>query len=356
MREMKRIEHYLALAGLVLLLIGSGVILKPFLSALLIAIILTLAAWPLYERIHRLLPRHPSVAAGVMVAGLAALFLLPLALLLASFGAEAANASDALRKLFAGEKIVPADVLRKLPVVGEYLASRWQEWFPSTTELAKKLQPYASSFSGAFLGLAATLGTAMIELCLALFISFFLFRNGLVLAEELRAGLTKLAGTRAEGLLRTAGMTLKSVIYGIIGTGVVQGVLATIGLLIAGVPTAVLLGFLTSVLSLVPVGPPLIWIPASIWLFTQGKVVWAVFMALWGVVVISGSDNIVKPYLISKGSDLPLVLIFAGVIGGVMQFGFLGVFLGPTILALFYSLLKEWVAYRPERLAQVTTE
>jgi predicted PurR-regulated permease PerM len=131
------------------------------------------------------------------------------------------------------------------------------------------------------------------------------------------------------------------VVYGILGTALAQAVMAGIGFAIAGVPGAAMLTLLTFFLSVVPVGPPLIWIPAALWLFYQGASGWGIFMLIWGMGV-SSLDNVVKPWLISQGSDMPFLLIFLGCIGGALAFGFIGVFLGPTLLAVGYRLVQEW--------------
>jgi predicted PurR-regulated permease PerM len=137
------------------------------------------------------------------------------------------------------------------------------------------------------------------------------------------------------------------VVYGILGTALVQAVVAGIGFLIAGVPGAGLLAMLTFFLSAVPVGPPLVWLPAALWLFHQGSTGWGIFMLIWGMGV-SSLDNFVKPWLISQGSDMPFLLIFFGVIGGALAFGFIGVFIGPTLLAVGYRLVQEWFSTRGE--------
>jgi predicted PurR-regulated permease PerM len=134
---------------------------------------------------------------------------------------------------------------------------------------------------------------------------------------------------------------VRGVVYGILGTAFVQGTMAAIGFLIAGVPGAVLLGFNTFVLSAVPVGPPLVWIPAALWLFHRGSTGWGIFMIIWGMGV-STVDNVVKPLIISRGSATPFLLILIGVIGGAMAFGFIGVFLGPTLLAVAYRVVEDW--------------
>jgi len=129
----------------------------------------------------------------------------------------------------------------------------------------------------------------------------------------------------------------------VLGTALAQAIVAWIGFLIAGVPGSLLWAVLTFFLSIVPVGPPVIWISATVWLASQGSTGWAVFMALWGIIAISGVDNVVKPLLISRGSSLPFILVLLGVLGGVISFGFIGLFIGPTLLAVGYRLLQEWI-------------
>ena len=152
------------------------------------------------------------------------------------------------------------------------------------------------------------------------------------LAVRLRVALSRLAGTRAGYLLEITQGTVNGVIYGILGTALAQGVLAAIGFLIAGVPAAMLLGVVTFFFSVVPVGPPLVWGGAAIWLFQQGELGWAVFVAAWGFFLVSMVDNVIKPFIISRGSRLPFAVVLLGVLGGVLAFGVIGVFLGPTLL------------------------
>ena len=135
---------------------------------------------------------------------------------------------------------------------------------------------------------------------------------------------------------------MTSVVYGILGTALAQAIVAIIGFLIAGVPGPFFLGLLTFFLSPIPAGPVLVWVGATLWLLHTGDTFWAVFIALWGLLVISSIDNFLKPYLISRGCNLPLVLILLGIMGGAIAFGALGVFLGPTLLAIAYAVLKEW--------------
>jgi predicted PurR-regulated permease PerM len=175
----------------------------------------------------------------------------------------------------------------------------------------------------------------------SILIAFFLYRDRVALGDRFRAAAVRVAGPNADLLIALATNTLHSVVYGILGTAVVQGVLTAIGLLIAGVPGAILLGLLTFFLSIVPMGPSLVWVPAMIWLYQTGAPGWALFLLVWGF-GISSIDHFLKPWLISQGSALPFILIFFGVVGGVLTFGFIGVFLGPTLLAVGYRLVLDW--------------
>jgi predicted PurR-regulated permease PerM len=145
-------------------------------------------------------------------------------------------------------------------------------------------------------------------------------------------------------MLALARTTVMGVMVGIVGTAAAQALVALLGFLVAGVPAALLLAGATFFLSMVPVGPPLIWGGATWWLYNQGEVGWAIFMAIWGVAVISSVDNFVKPILISRSASLPILLIALGVFGGVLAFGFVGIFLGPVILALALTLVEGWSA------------
>ena len=136
-------------------------------------------------------------------------------------------------------------------------------------------------------------------------------------------------------------------IYGVLGTALAQGVLAAVGFTIAGVPGSVLLGVLTFFLSVVPVGPPLVWGGAAVWLFQQGQPGWAIFVAVWGFFLVSMVDNVIKPFIISRGANLPFAIVFLGVLGGVLAFGVIGAFLGPTFLAVGYRLMTEWTSAAP---------
>ena len=182
----------------------------------------------------------------------------------------------------------------------------------------------------------------MLQLTLIAFIGFFFYRHGRALVQALRTALNRVAGKFSGRLLEIVGGTINAVVYGIIGTGIAQALAALIGFLIAGVPGALMLSFLTFFLSIIPAGPAVLWIGATVWLFVGDRPGWAIFMAIWGFFVISGIDNVVKPILISRGASLSFALVLLGVFGGVLAFGFVGIFLGPTLLAVGFNLARQW--------------
>jgi predicted PurR-regulated permease PerM len=193
--------------------------------------------------------------------------------------------------------------------------------------------------------------TGITQILLSVLLTFFIFRDGEALAQRLQFVIERIGGARGVQLLTVAGSTVRGVVYGILGTALVQGVMAGVGFFVAGVPGAALLGLITFFLSPIPVGPPLIWIPATVWLFHQGQTGWGIFMVVWGI-VLSSIDNIIKPLIISRGNATPFILILFGVIGGALAFGFIGVFLGPTLLAVAYRIVEQWSRQFPVAVSE----
>jgi predicted PurR-regulated permease PerM len=185
-------------------------------------------------------------------------------------------------------------------------------------------------------------GQGVTQVLLSAFLAFFLLRDAAVLSDRLSIVVDRLAGGRGKHLLKVAGDTVRGVIYGILGTAIAQALVAGLGFWIAGVPGAVLLSVVTFFFAVIPFGPPMVWLPAALWLFAQGRPGMGVFMLIYGTLCISSVDNFLRPYLISQGSKMPFILIFCGVIGGALAFGLVGVFLGPTLLAVGFRLIEEW--------------
>lgn len=333
----------MARALLVLLIIGCIFILRPFVSALLWAAVLCFSTWPIYTRLLRLLKGRNTLAALVMSLAMILTLLLPFVIVGISLADNAKELGVAIQKWAAAGPPAPPEWLAKFPVIGTRASEYWVTMASDTGRLLAKAKQIAQPFTGVLLKGGVLLGAGLFELALSVLIAFFFFRGGETVAKHLRWGVTRIGGEQGDRLLDVAGQTVRGVVHGILGTALAQSVMAGIGFLIAGVPGAALLALLTFFLSVVPMGPPLIWIPATLWLFNQEATGWGIFMIVWGIGV-SSIDNVVKPWLISQGSAMPFLLIFFGVLGGAVAFGFIGVFLGPTLLAVGYRLVQEWIA------------
>lgn len=343
MPELPRTDRIMGLAALAVLLAGCLLVLLPFVTALLWAVVLTYSTWPLYANLKRSTGGRRTIAAALMTFVVALVLLAPFVVAVAGLAENAAELMDALRHVFDGGLPEPPLWISALPIIGDSLDAYWRAVVHDENRLIQEVRDMLLSARTFLLTGGGYLAAGVLQLALSVLVAFFLFRDGESAAERLQQGASRIAGPRARYLIDVAGHTVNSVVYGILGTALAQGVLAGIGFAIAGVPGASLLGLATFFLSVVPVGPPLIWGPVAVWLFYQGEVGWAVFIVLWGLLVVSMVDNFLKPLIISRGSSLPFILVFLGVLGGVIAFGFIGVFLGPTLLAVGYRVVNEWV-------------
>ncbi len=333
------------IALVVLLIVGCIAVLLPFVGALLFAFVIWICTWNLYEA--RVLPRigfRTSLGASLMVLMLVLILLLPTVFLAGALVSGADQMVQVAKPyLEQGLPVDPPSWLGSIPLVGDMAKDFWHEFAGSRealNSLLGKLLAPARQFMLAAGGVAAN---GLLQLALVLFVMFFLYRDGNVVSKALFIGSRKLGGELGEGLLLKARGTVIGVMLGIVGTAAAQGTVAMIGFLLAGVPGAVLLGFSTFFLSMIPVGPPLIWGGAAAWLYTEGQTGWAIFMVLYGLLVISSIDNFVKPILMARGAGISILLIALGVLGGVLVFGFIGIFLGPVLLALGQMLLTRWL-------------
>lgn len=343
-----KVEQQLGWIALALLLGGCLLVMLPFVSSLLWGTVLSVSAWPLYRRLVNVLRGRRNLAAGLLALGMICVILMPFVIVGTTLGENVKELTDATRGWIASGPPAPPEWLAKIPGVGRQATEYWQRLAADRDMLIEAGRKVFEPMTGWLLTAGVGLGRGLVELALSILIAFFIFRDGGRLADGLGTAVERIAGERGRHLLHVAGGTVRGVVYGILGTALVQAVMAGIGFWIAGVPGAGLLALLTFFLSVVPVGPPLIWIPAALWLFHQGSNGWGIFMLVWGL-GISSVDNVVKPLIISQGSSMPFLLIFFGVLGGAVTFGFIGVFLGPTLLAVGYRIVTEWAASpRPE--------
>ncbi|QYU70495.1 AI-2E family transporter [Leptolyngbya sp. 15MV] len=276
------------------------------------------------------------VVAEFLLIGLPLIFAAP------TEGADLAALRNAAEQLATQGLPTLIGFVRGLPLIGEWLAG-WLSTLDATfSGMLDLVRPYAGPLAQfAWSAILAVL-SGVAELLLAIALAFFFYRDGPAIVQRAEKVIEKLGGSRSRRLLELTANVTRGVVYGLLGTAVVQGAMTMFGFWLAGIPQPVLLGVIAGIISILPVGAPLVWIPATIWLFVEGQWGWGIFMGLYGALGISSVDNIIRPWLISRGADLPLLLTLLGAIGGVIAFGFLGLFLGPVLLAVGYSLLKDW--------------
>jgi len=334
--------------GLMLALVfGCLAVLKPFFTPILFSLVIAVSTWPYFAVLRRLLRGRAGVGALIGCLAVTLLIIGPAAMLSVAAVDGVSWLSEAARRWFEEGASTPPEWLGRLPWIGDQLQDYWRRLFSSSVELRALLLRYSEPMRNFALGAGKLLGAGLVQIAFAIFLLFFMYRDGERLGGWLRSCAQGVIGPSSGELLETAQNTIVGVMIGVLGTALAQAMVAAIGFLIAGVPGAVGLAAITFALSMVPIGPPLVWGGAAIWLFNQGQTGWAIFMVLYGLLLISTVDNVLKPYLISRSSHLPFALTLMGVIGGVLAFGFMGVFIGPTLLALAVNLGARWLSSRP---------
>lgn len=333
-------DRLLALAALTLIIVGCFLVLRPFLSALVWAAILAVTLWPLHAALAA--RTRPVIAASIMVVLITLVMLAPFVIVFMQIADNSERVGAWARLVIESGPPDPPAWVASLPLVGERVADYWTSLAHDTAKLLSALRQIIEPVQKLLFSSGAAAVSGLVQLALSILIVFFLFIEGEALMRRVDIAAERLAAERGRRLARSVTQTIRGVVIGILGTALAQGMLAAIGFFIAGVKPAPLLGFVVFLLSPVPIGPPLVWIPVGLVLLQRGEIAWGVFVLVWGAVVVSSIDNIIKPLLISRGSQLPFVLVLLGVLGGVVAFGFIGVFLGPVLLALGYTLVAEW--------------
>ncbi len=333
--------------------IGCVLVLYPFLSALLWAGILVYTTWPVFDWLRLHLRLRRIWAALLMVLLTAVVLVLPIAVAAPGSADDVTHLRHVIMDgLRAGLPDSPRWVF-DIPLVGNTIGDLWNRWAADISVMLEALRPYFGIVVENGLSLLLGIANGVLMFLLALFVAFFFYVYGDPIAGRLRLLLHRIAGVQAERLITVTGATVRGVVYGILGTAVVQGILTAFGLWLSGVPRPVLLGGVAGLLAVLPIGAPLVWIPASIWLVSSGHLGWGIFLAIYGVGAISGSDSLIRPWFISRGAQLPFLLTVLGVLGGALAFGLLGIFLGPVLLGIGYTLVNEWARGADPRKAAV---
>ncbi len=325
-------------------LIGLSLwVLRPFLAASVWAAMLVVATWPLFRGLEERLGGRRGVAVALMSLAMLLLLVLPLWLAIDTMLDHADQLAAAGKSVAAHGLPPPPAWVGALPLVGERIATAWSQLAAGgTAGVFAKAMPYATDAGKWLLAQATNLGGMLIQFLLVVTISAIFYSGGESGARMARRFGRRLAGERGENSIILAGQAIRGVALGVGVTAIVQTALGGIGLAVAGVPLASLLSALMLMLCIAQIGPMLVLLPAAGWLFWTEATGWASFLLVWSLVVGS-LDNFLRPMLIKRGADLPLLLIFAGVIGGMLGFGLIGIFVGPVVLAVTYTLMLAWI-------------
>ena len=334
----------LAVACIAGLVGASFWILRPFLGATIWAAMLVVATWPLFLRLERMLGARRGLAVTLMTGALMLLLVGPMWAAIDTIADNSGRIAGWVKALAEQGLPTPPDFVARIPFVGEKLASVWGELAAAGPEsLVGRLAPYASGMGKWVVAEAGSVGFVFVQFLLVVALSAVMYANGEVASAKIRRFGRRLAGDRGENAVILAGQAIRGVAMGVGVTAIVQTTLGGVGLAVAGVPFAGFLAALMLMFCIAQLGPGLILFPAVGWLYWSGDSTWATVLLVWSLFVTT-LDNFLRPFLIKQGADLPLLLIFAGVIGGMLGFGLIGLFIGPVVLAVTYTLLEAWIA------------
>ena len=323
---------------------GCFWILRPLLLPMIWATALVVATWPIMIRIEAFLGRRRSLGVTVMTLALLLVLVVPLALAIIAIAQNAERITTWTKSLATFSVPPPPDWVARLPLVGSTVATQWQQLTGvGQEEMSARLTPYAGVIVGWFVGQVGNIGLMVFQFLLTTGVAAVLYANGEKAAVAVRRFGWRLAGPRADSVVQLAVQAVRAVALGVVVTALVQAILGGIGLAISGVPLATVLISVMFILGVAQAGPGFVLFPAVIWLYWKGDTVWGTVLLVWTVLVLT-LDNVLRPMLIKRGADLPLLLIFTGVIGGLVAFGIIGLFIGPVLLAVAYTLLAAWIA------------
>jgi predicted PurR-regulated permease PerM len=318
-------------------------VLRPFLGALIWAVMIVVATWPLLLAVQGALWGRRWVAVTVMTLVLMLLLIVPFSAAIGTIVANVDAIGDWTQAMSEFKVPPPPSWLAGLPAIGAHAAELWQEVATQGFEvLAAKAAPYASGLAKWFVAEVGSFGVVFVQFLLTVVIAAILYANGEAAADRMRRFGMRLAGAPGEAVVNLSAQAIRGVALGVVVTALVQALLGGLGLLIAGVPFVAILTAVMFMLAVAQIGAVPVLVVAVVWLYWSGAAGWGTFL-LAVTVVVGALDNVLRPILIRKGADLPLLLIFAGVIGGLIAFGLIGIFIGPMVLAVGYTLLSAWV-------------
>jgi predicted PurR-regulated permease PerM len=333
----------LAVAGIGGLIAASFWVLRPFLPAVVWATMIVVATWPMLRRLEARLGGRRGIAVAIMTVAMLTILAVPLTLATVTIVERADDVVTWSKSVVAHPLPALPEWVARAPVVGKRIAAEWDTLARAPSEeLAERVTPHIADIAAWLLARAGGIGSLVLQFILTVAIAAMLYARGEAVASGVLAFASRLAGAEGMRVVVLSAGAIRAVALGIVVTAVVQGVFGGIGLAVAGVPHRLVLTCVMVTLGVAQIGPAPVMIGAVIWLYAQGQPFWATVLIAWGLLTMS-LDNVLRPLLIKRGADLPLLLIVAGVIGGLLAFGLVGLFVGPVILAIAYTLLIAWV-------------
>ena len=340
----------------ILLFLGFN-ILKYFIVPVVWAAIIAYMTWPIYLRIQRFFGENRNnLNATVMISFVILVVGVPLICATFILQHEGRNLYlDLQRQVFSGHLSVP-DFIKNLPFIGKEITRTLNDINTDPNSTIQSIAAWIQSHLSYGRVLINEISKNLVKLGFAILSLFFFYRDGHTILTQVSKALEMVIGLRIHHYLDTISETTRAVVYGVGLTAIAQAVLAGLSYFVAGVPNPMVLTIATFLLALIPFGTPVSYLGVGLWLFSQGQTMEAIGVVLWGVLIVSSSDNVIRPLVISGATQIPFLLIMFGVLGGIASFGLVGLFIGPVILAVLLAIWREWLheTIDPEPMPKTT--
>ncbi|MGP1928444.1 MAG: AI-2E family transporter YdiK [Arsenophonus sp. NC-WZS1-MAG3] len=350
-------KFILSIIAILLMITACFLVLKPFILGFLWAGMLVIATWPLFKKIESKLWYKKWLASIAMTLLVILLFVIPFTMLISGI---IQNSGPLIEWAKSPSEIRLPELLwlKNLPFIDNKLFYGWHTLLSNgSNTLISKLQPYIGEATSWFLAQAINAGRFMFHLIVMLLFTALLYLKGESVILSIRHFAIRLAGAQGDIAILLAGQSIRAVALGVVVTSLIQAITSGIGLALVDIPYAEILTILVFVCCVVQLGPLLIMVPSIIWLFWSGNTSYAIIIIIWSIIVAT-MDGVLRPFLIKKGVNLSMILIFIGVIGGILSFGVIGLFIGPVVLAVSHNLLSAWMneVSKPAKLAITSPE
>lgn len=334
-----------AIIGLLVLALAilAYLVIKPFIPSIAWALILCYVTWPLHARLRKAVGNRQNVAALLMTLVLATALVVPMGWLVILLEGELINLYQALARQLAAGPIQLPQSIRDLPLLGNELQHLADRLGNNPDALREQVSSLLGRWRGELTDLLGGVGRNMAKLGFALLTAFFVYRDGESLLAQVSGGIRQLVGDRYRDYVEAAGATTRAVVFGIVLTALAQGLISGIGYFLFAAPSPVFLAALTTLIALIPFGTPFVWSGVALWLLVNGDPWNAIGLFLWGTLLVSWVDNIIRPLVISSATQIPFIIVMFGVLGGLTAFGMVGLFIGPVVLAVVLSVWREWL-------------